>query len=49
MKLRVTVDNRGGAVTAKAGSRGDARVKMDEIIAIYKGMGRPVPELGNEQ
>ncbi|HEV7891856.1 MAG TPA: hypothetical protein VGP08_14530 [Pyrinomonadaceae bacterium] len=25
MKLRVTVDNRGGAVTAKAGSRGDAR------------------------
>ena len=24
-KLRVTVDNRGGAVTAKAGSRGDAR------------------------
>jgi hypothetical protein len=27
----------------------DARGKMDEIIAIYKGMGRPVPELGNEQ
>src|SRR4051812_3085083 len=25
MKLRVTVDNRGGAVTAKAGKRGDAR------------------------
>jgi hypothetical protein len=27
----------------------DARGKMDEIIAIYNGMGRPVPELGNEQ
>ena len=27
----------------------DARAKMDEIIAIYKQMGRPVPELGNEQ
>lgn len=27
----------------------DARGKMDEIISIYKGMGRPVPELGNEQ
>ena len=26
-----------------------ARAKMDEIIFIYKGMGRPVPELGNEQ
>jgi hypothetical protein len=27
----------------------DARQKMDEIVAIYKSMGRPVPELGNEQ
>ena len=27
----------------------DARGKMDEIVAIYKSMGRPVPELGNEQ
>lgn len=27
----------------------DARAKMDEIVAIYKQMGRPVPELGNEQ
>ena len=27
----------------------DARGKMDEIIAIYKQMNRPVPELGNEQ
>jgi hypothetical protein len=27
----------------------DARAKMDEIVAIYKGMGRPVPDLGNEQ
>ncbi|HVF68278.1 MAG TPA: hypothetical protein VM914_11470 [Pyrinomonadaceae bacterium] len=26
-----------------------ARGKMDEIVAIYKSMGRPVPELGNEQ
>ncbi|HEV2861096.1 MAG TPA: hypothetical protein VGX48_08825 [Pyrinomonadaceae bacterium] len=26
----------------------DARAKMDEIIQIYKGLGRPVPELGNE-
>ena len=27
----------------------DARAKMDEIVAIYKGMNRPVPDLGNEQ
>ena len=27
----------------------DARGKMDEIVEIYKSMGRPVPELGNEQ
>ena len=27
----------------------DARGKMDQIVAIYKSMGRPVPELGNEQ
>lgn len=27
----------------------DARAKMDEIVDIYKRMGRPVPELGNEQ
>ena len=27
----------------------DARQKMDEIVSIYKSMGRPVPELGNEQ
>jgi len=27
----------------------DARDKMDEIVAIYQSMGRPVPELGNEQ
>ncbi|HKG15661.1 MAG TPA: hypothetical protein VKB12_20240 [Pyrinomonadaceae bacterium] len=27
----------------------DARRKMDEIVGIYKSMGRPVPELGNEQ
>lgn len=27
---------------------GDARAKMDEIVSIYRGMGRPVPELGNE-
>jgi hypothetical protein len=27
----------------------DARAKMDEIVSIYKSMGRPVPELGNEQ
>lgn len=27
----------------------DARAKMDEIVTIYKQMGRPVPELGNEQ
>ena len=27
----------------------DARGKMNEIIAIYKQMNRPVPELGNEQ
>jgi hypothetical protein len=27
----------------------EARKKMDEIIAIYQSMGRPVPELGNEQ
>jgi hypothetical protein len=27
----------------------DARAKMDEIVEIYKSMGRPVPELGNEQ
>lgn len=30
-------------------SNEDARAKMDEIVAIYKSMGRPVPELGNEQ
>jgi hypothetical protein len=27
----------------------DARGKMDEIVAIYKSMNRPVPDLGNEQ
>ena len=27
----------------------EARGKMDEIVQIYKSMGRPVPELGNEQ
>ena len=27
----------------------DARKKMDEIVGIYKQMGRPVPDLGNEQ
>lgn len=27
----------------------DAREKMDQIVSIYKSMGRPVPELGNEQ
>jgi hypothetical protein len=27
----------------------DARDKMDEIVQIYQSMGRPVPELGNEQ
>jgi hypothetical protein len=27
----------------------DARAKMDEIVEIYKSMGRPVPDLGNEQ
>jgi hypothetical protein len=26
----------------------EPRAKMDEIVGIYKGMGRPVPELGNE-
>jgi hypothetical protein len=30
-------------------SDADARAKMDEIVEIYKSMGRPVPELGNEQ
>ena len=30
-------------------SDADARAKMDEIVDIYKSMGRPVPELGNEQ
>ena len=30
-------------------SDADARSKMDEIVEIYKSMGRPVPELGNEQ
>lgn len=27
----------------------DARGKMDEIVEIYKSLGRPVPDLGNEQ
>jgi hypothetical protein len=27
----------------------EARAKMDEIVDIYKSMGRPVPDLGNEQ
>jgi hypothetical protein len=27
----------------------DARGKMDQIVEIYKSMGRPVPDLGNEQ
>ena len=27
----------------------ESRAKMDEIVGIYKSMGRPVPELGNEQ
>jgi hypothetical protein len=27
---------------------GDARAKMNEIVRIYRDMGRPVPELGNE-
>lgn len=26
----------------------EARAKHDQIVEIYKGMGRPVPELGNE-
>ena len=26
----------------------ESREKMDEIVGIYKSMGRPVPELGNE-
>jgi hypothetical protein len=30
-------------------SAADAREKMDEIVKIYQSMGRPVPELGNEQ
>jgi hypothetical protein len=29
-------------------SAAEAREKMDEIVQIYKSMGRPVPELGNE-
>lgn len=29
-------------------SNSEARTKMDEIVQIYKSMGRPVPELGNE-
>ena len=27
----------------------EPRAKMDEIVSIYQSMGRPVPELGNEQ
>jgi hypothetical protein len=27
----------------------DSRAKMDEIVQIYQSMGRPVPDLGNEQ
>jgi hypothetical protein len=27
----------------------EPRAKMDEIVKIYQAMGRPVPELGNEQ
>jgi hypothetical protein len=27
----------------------EAREKMDEIVKIYQSMGRPVPELGNDQ
>lgn len=27
----------------------EARAKMDEIVQIYQSMGRPVPDLGNEQ
>ena len=30
-------------------SNADARAKAEEIVQIYRGMGRPVPELGNEQ
>ena len=26
----------------------ESRARMDEIVGIYRGMGRPVPELGNE-
>ena len=26
----------------------EPRAKMDEIVSIYQGMGRPVPDLGNE-
>jgi hypothetical protein len=37
MKLRVSVDNRGGSVTAKAGSRGDAR---DDNYNVDPGSGR---------
>ena len=37
MKLRVTVDNRAGAVTAKAGNRGDAR---DANYNVDPGSGR---------
>jgi len=29
-------------------SNSEARERMDEIVQIYKSMGRPVPELGNE-
>ncbi|HLM57898.1 MAG TPA: hypothetical protein VK422_17470 [Pyrinomonadaceae bacterium] len=29
-------------------SNSEARTKMDEIVQIYKSMGRPVPELGSE-
>src|ERR1044071_8763360 len=47
MKLRVTVDNRAGAVTAKAGSRGDARdanYNVDPGSGRYKKITRTLSE-----
>jgi hypothetical protein len=47
MKLRVTVDNRAGAVTAKAGSRGDARdanYNIDPGSGRYKKVARTLSE-----
>jgi len=47
MKLRVTVDNRGGAVKAKAGGRGDSRdadYNVDPGSGRYKKMTRTLSE-----